>query len=316
MSAALDLQAQAKGRRISAGGADALTVPARAHRRAAKNWRSNAAASPLPHAAHHFRPPEAARCGEQAWPVLHPAALRIVGAETSRRIRNREIAAAHSGHGSSVTTSSQSGNRGSPAPRRRLATPASRHARSDRQFLAAVARPGQHRAIAADHHRAHRHLAPRGGLPGLLECDLHRAHPQLLARIGPAGLARTHGHRPGRHHPRRGAARRIFEISLVRARTNYADAIAGAGGLPLALPHLPALAAATAGRIDALVVTGGAFDVDPALYGDARRHDTVTLKETAPRPNLRCCRARSPATCRCSASAAASSFWRSCSAAR
>ena len=32
-------------------------------------------------------------------------------------------------------------------------------------------------------------------------------------------------------------------------------------------------------RIDALVVTGGAFDVDPALYGDATRHATVTLKE-------------------------------------
>jgi putative glutamine amidotransferase len=33
------------------------------------------------------------------------------------------------------------------------------------------------------------------------------------------------------------------------------------------------------GIIDALVVTGGAFDVDPALYGEGDRHATVTLKE-------------------------------------
>ena len=62
-------------------------------------------------------------------------------------------------------------------------------------------------------------------------------------------------------------------------RTNYAEAIAAAGGLPVALPHLPALAADLLERIDALVVTGGAFDVDPALYGDTARHQTVTLKE-------------------------------------
>jgi putative glutamine amidotransferase len=62
-------------------------------------------------------------------------------------------------------------------------------------------------------------------------------------------------------------------------RQNYADAIAAAGGLPIALPHDASLAAEYLGQIDALVVTGGAFDVDPALYGDADRHATVTLKE-------------------------------------
>ncbi len=62
-------------------------------------------------------------------------------------------------------------------------------------------------------------------------------------------------------------------------RANYAAAIAGAGGLPLALPHLPDLAEAMLERIDALVVTGGAFDIDPALYGDGARHATVTLKQ-------------------------------------
>jgi len=62
-------------------------------------------------------------------------------------------------------------------------------------------------------------------------------------------------------------------------RANYMEAIAGAGGLPLALPHMPALAEDWLDRIDALVVTGGAFDVDPSLYGDGERHATVMLKE-------------------------------------
>jgi putative glutamine amidotransferase len=62
-------------------------------------------------------------------------------------------------------------------------------------------------------------------------------------------------------------------------RQNYADAIIAAGGLPVALPHNPELAAAYLDRIQGLVVTGGAFDVDPALYGEGDRHATVTLKE-------------------------------------
>lgn len=62
-------------------------------------------------------------------------------------------------------------------------------------------------------------------------------------------------------------------------RQNYADAIVAAGGLPVALPHNAALAAAYLDRIAGLVVTGGAFDVDPALYGEGDRHATVTLKE-------------------------------------
>ncbi len=61
-------------------------------------------------------------------------------------------------------------------------------------------------------------------------------------------------------------------------RANYMDAIASAGGLPVALPHDPALAPDWLDRVDALVVTGGAFDVDPALYGATQTHGSVTLK--------------------------------------
>jgi putative glutamine amidotransferase len=62
-------------------------------------------------------------------------------------------------------------------------------------------------------------------------------------------------------------------------RENYCDVLAEAGAVPIALPHEPDLAASYLGMIDGLVVTGGAFDVDPLLYGAAERHGTVTLKE-------------------------------------
>ncbi len=62
-------------------------------------------------------------------------------------------------------------------------------------------------------------------------------------------------------------------------RQNYASSIIDAGGLPLALPHVPAgLIPAYLDQLDGLVVTGGAFDVDPALYGASERHPTVDLK--------------------------------------
>lgn len=62
-------------------------------------------------------------------------------------------------------------------------------------------------------------------------------------------------------------------------RQNYADVISAAGGLPVPLPHEPDLAADYAGKLDGLLVTGGAFDVDPAMFGAADRHDTVVTKD-------------------------------------
>ncbi len=61
-------------------------------------------------------------------------------------------------------------------------------------------------------------------------------------------------------------------------RKNYFTALAGAGALPIALPHDPGLAGEYLDRVDGLLVTGGAFDVDPALYGGDFLHPTVTLK--------------------------------------
>ncbi len=61
-------------------------------------------------------------------------------------------------------------------------------------------------------------------------------------------------------------------------RENYATSIAKAGGLPVSLPLEVELVPDILARIDGLVLTGGAFDIDPALFGDAARHETVTIK--------------------------------------
>lgn len=61
-------------------------------------------------------------------------------------------------------------------------------------------------------------------------------------------------------------------------RENYCSAVARAGGLPILLPHEPEQAGSYVDLIDGLIVTGGAFDVDPALFGAETRHASVTTK--------------------------------------
>jgi putative glutamine amidotransferase len=62
-------------------------------------------------------------------------------------------------------------------------------------------------------------------------------------------------------------------------RQNYADVIVAGGGLPLALPHEPDHVEDYVKTLDGLVVTGGAFDVDPGMFGATTRHDTVVTKD-------------------------------------
>jgi putative glutamine amidotransferase len=61
-------------------------------------------------------------------------------------------------------------------------------------------------------------------------------------------------------------------------RVNYAGAVTRAGGLPIMLPHEVDQVGAYLDEIDGLIVTGGAFDVDPALFGAEARHPSVVLK--------------------------------------
>ena len=61
-------------------------------------------------------------------------------------------------------------------------------------------------------------------------------------------------------------------------RENYCEAVAEAGGLSVLLPHEPERAGDYLALLDGLIVTGGAFDVDPALFGATTKHETVSLK--------------------------------------
>ncbi|MHA1113452.1 MAG: gamma-glutamyl-gamma-aminobutyrate hydrolase family protein [Alphaproteobacteria bacterium] len=62
-------------------------------------------------------------------------------------------------------------------------------------------------------------------------------------------------------------------------RENYCAAVVRAGGLPVPLAHEAALVNAFLDRLDGLIVTGGAFDLDPALFGADQRHASVTTKD-------------------------------------
>ena len=74
-------------------------------------------------------------------------------------------------------------------------------------------------------------------------------------------------------------AGRLGTLPLYACRENYFGAISAAGGRPVALPHEPELVAAFLGRLDGIVVTGGAFDVDPSYYAGGPRHATTTTKD-------------------------------------
>lgn len=77
-------------------------------------------------------------------------------------------------------------------------------------------------------------------------------------------------------------------------RQHYLDAITHAGGIPVALGHHPNHAEALMARLDGLVITGGAFDLDPALYGEEPHPQTTPKPQrtTAERALLRAALAR------------------------
>lgn len=63
-------------------------------------------------------------------------------------------------------------------------------------------------------------------------------------------------------------------------RQNYLQSASDAGATPVALGHDVRDVDAYLNLIDGLVIIGGDFDIDPALYGGGPRHKTVTLKQS------------------------------------
>ena len=62
------------------------------------------------------------------------------------------------------------------------------------------------------------------------------------------------------------------------ARKNYADSVILSGGTPLFIPHENKLIENYTNLIDALIITGGDFDINPNLYGEMDIHHKVNLK--------------------------------------
>jgi gamma-glutamyl-gamma-aminobutyrate hydrolase PuuD len=67
-----------------------------------------------------------------------------------------------------------------------------------------------------------------------------------------------------------------WHVPAVLLPASYADAVAAAGGEPVLLPT-GAISAEVVGRLDGLVVAGGA-DVDPARYGQSAGPNTTVLR--------------------------------------
>ncbi|MBY0407803.1 MAG: gamma-glutamyl-gamma-aminobutyrate hydrolase family protein, partial [Rickettsiales bacterium] len=62
-------------------------------------------------------------------------------------------------------------------------------------------------------------------------------------------------------------------------RENYCSSISTFGGIPLPLPHEIGAVNHYLDMLGGLVITGGAFDVSPTLYGETTQSDTVITKD-------------------------------------
>lgn len=61
-------------------------------------------------------------------------------------------------------------------------------------------------------------------------------------------------------------------------RDNYTASVAAHGAAPIALPHEIGAVPRYLELLDGLVITGGAFDVPPEMYGETTTSDTVSTK--------------------------------------
>jgi len=62
-------------------------------------------------------------------------------------------------------------------------------------------------------------------------------------------------------------------------RENYMSAVSRAGGLPIALPHDDKAADQYIDLVDGVLLSGGAFDIDPQLFGQSREASVTIVKQ-------------------------------------
>ncbi len=60
-------------------------------------------------------------------------------------------------------------------------------------------------------------------------------------------------------------------------RERYCTAVYLAGGIPVMVPYVEDIPAYVS-MLDGLVISGGGFDIDPALYGVKEKHPTVNIR--------------------------------------
>ncbi len=66
-------------------------------------------------------------------------------------------------------------------------------------------------------------------------------------------------------------------------RENYCTSVSNAGGVPFPLPYDLDNVSVYINMLDGLVVTGGAFDIDPSLFGESNKHEKTSPKENRTR---------------------------------
>ena len=154
------------------------------------------------------------------------------------------------------------------------------------EFFHTITGHGENLSLRVKHDRSHGHFPMTGSLVRCIKRRLHGAaciglnhdammrcmtlpRPSRFRNSAPL-IGLTLDHEPG-------GDGKFSGYPFHALRENYLTALSEAGGLPVCLGYT-ADAEAMVARLDALIITGGAFDVDPVLYNE----DPHPL--TSPRP--------------------------------
>ena len=72
-------------------------------------------------------------------------------------------------------------------------------------------------------------------------------------------------------------------------RQNYCSSITKLGGIPIALPYDKLSINTILEKLDGFIITGGAFDVNPAYFSEKKKFNNVTTKEARTEFEIKLC---------------------------